>query len=110
VVVNKEQDLTAKLRAIRQDQKKWTLESEHLRCDLEESKVTCEELKQLVVESEARESDSSQKLQSIKHELSGLEKLRADVDDLTARLRQQQWNAENRLDSKDRAQDLYNNI
>jgi DNA repair exonuclease SbcCD ATPase subunit len=90
VVVNKEQDLTAKLRAIRQDQKKWTLESEHLRCDLEESKVTCEELKQLVVESEARESDSSQKLQSIKHELLGLEKLRADVDDLTARLRQQQ--------------------
>jgi DNA repair exonuclease SbcCD ATPase subunit len=85
-----EQDLTAKLRAIRQDQKKWTLESEHLRRDLEESKVTCEELKQLVVESEARESDSSQKLQSIKHELSGLEKLRADVDDLMARLRQQQ--------------------
>ncbi|KAL5349311.1 hypothetical protein ACLOAV_005601 [Pseudogymnoascus australis] len=83
-----EQDLAAKLRAIKDEQKKWLLEGDLLRRDLQESKENGEELKQLVIKSEAREMESSQKLQAIKIELDDLEKLRTDVDRLTEHLRE----------------------
>lgn len=85
-----EQDLATKLRGIKEEQKKWTLESEYLRRDLEESKKDCEQLKELVVFSEAREMESSQKLKAIKVELEELEKLHVDVDRLKEQLRQYQ--------------------
>lgn len=83
-----EQDLTAKLRAMKDEQKKWILEGDFLRRDLQESKENSEELKQLVVKSEAREMESSRKLQAIKIELEEIGKLRSDVDRLTEHLRE----------------------
>ncbi|OBT59163.1 hypothetical protein VE04_00893 [Pseudogymnoascus sp. 24MN13] len=83
-----EQDLSTKLRAIKEEQKKWLLEGELLRRDLQESKENSEELKQLVIKSEAREMESSRKLQAIKIELDDLAKLRSDVDRLTEHLRE----------------------
>jgi solute carrier family 25 protein 16 len=82
-----EADLTAKLRAIKEDQKQWLAESESLREELVATKEYCEQLKQLVISSEARELSSSRKLQSVQVELGELDKLRADVERLTEQLR-----------------------
>jgi len=102
-----EQDLAAKLRAMKDEQKKWILEGELLRRDLQESIENSEELKQLVIQSEAREMESSQKLQAIKVELDDLEKLRSDVDRLTEHLREFQ-NQESEMEDVKAREDIAN--
>lgn len=102
-----EQDLAAKLRAMKDEQKKWIIEGELLRRDLQESKENSEELKQLVIKSEAREMESSQKLQAIKIELDDLAKLRSDVDRLTEHLREYQ-NQESEMEDLKAREDIAN--
>ncbi|OBT78107.1 hypothetical protein VF21_02670 [Pseudogymnoascus sp. 05NY08] len=102
-----EQDLSAKLRAIKDEQKKWILEGDLLRRDLQESQENSEELKQLVIKSEAREMESSRKLQAIKIELDDLAKLRSDVDRLTEHLREFQ-NQESEMEDVKTREDIAN--
>ncbi|KFZ14569.1 hypothetical protein V502_06007, partial [Pseudogymnoascus sp. VKM F-4520 (FW-2644)] len=102
-----EQDLSAKLRAMKDEQKRWIIEGELLRRNLQESKENSEELKQLVVQSEAREMESSQKLQAIKIELDDLAKLRSDVDRLTEHLREFQ-NQESEMEDLKAREDIAN--
>lgn len=82
-----ESDLSAKLKILREDQKKWNVEGDELRGDLEKAKERTERLKQLVVTSEARELSSKQKVQSVEGNLDELERLRAQVEKLTLQLR-----------------------
>jgi solute carrier family 25 (mitochondrial carrier protein), member 16 len=82
-----EGELTAKLRVLREEQKKWNVETEALRRDLESSIQRNNELKLLVVTAEAEALGSKQKVQSIEGNVDELERLRAELDKLTGSLR-----------------------
>jgi solute carrier family 25 (mitochondrial carrier protein), member 16 len=82
-----ETDMSAKLRTLKEEKKKWDIESETMRHDLEAATENNEKLKQLVVIREAEELASRQKLQSIGSNVGEVEKLRAEVDKLSANLR-----------------------
>lgn len=82
-----EAELTLKLRALREEQKKWNIETEALHRDLESSIQSNNELKQLVVKAEADALGSKQKVQSIEGSVDELERLRAELDKLTGSLR-----------------------
>jgi solute carrier family 25 (mitochondrial carrier protein), member 16 len=82
-----EAELTAKLRALREEQKKSKLEVETLRRELAGARGNCLQLRQLVVASEANEFAARQKLQSIEVTLGEHSKLRTEVEKLTATVR-----------------------
>ncbi|TVY84684.1 Tuberous sclerosis 1 protein-like protein, partial [Lachnellula suecica] len=82
-----ESDLIAKLKVLREDQKKWQVERDELKGDLEKAKERTEKLKQLVISSESRELSSRQKVQSVESSLDELERLRDQVGKLTLSLR-----------------------
>lgn len=82
-----ETELATKLRTLKDEQKKWNIESETLRRDLAAAKESNYQLKQLVVASEAKALASRQKVQSIELNVNELEKLRQEVDKLTATIR-----------------------
>jgi solute carrier family 25 (mitochondrial carrier protein), member 16 len=82
-----EEQLTAKLRALREEQKKWNVETEALRRDLESSQASQTELRQMVVEREAESLASRQKVQSIEGNIDEIERLRAEVEKLSGSLR-----------------------
>jgi solute carrier family 25 protein 16 len=82
-----ESDLTAKLRLLRQEQKKWTLERQQLSKDLDVALENVKCLRQIVVTSERNELAAQQKMASVESSLDELDRLRAEVEKLTARLR-----------------------
>ncbi|KAE9371861.1 hypothetical protein N431DRAFT_545974 [Stipitochalara longipes BDJ] len=82
-----EADLSAKLRVLREEQKKWLLERADLKKDLEISINKAEKLKQLVVTAESRELAAKQKTMSVEASLDELERLRDEVENLTLRIR-----------------------
>lgn len=82
-----EAQLTAKLRALREEQKKSTSEIETLGRDLASAQNNCLNLRQLVVASEAKELSARLKLQSFEVTLQEHGKLRAEVEKLTATVR-----------------------
>jgi hypothetical protein len=82
-----ESDLSAKLKVLREEQKKWHAERDELKGDLEKAKERTERLKQLVITSESRELSSRQKVQSVEASLDELERLRGQVEKLTLSLR-----------------------
>ncbi|TVY20224.1 Tuberous sclerosis 1 protein-like [Lachnellula arida] len=84
---NWESDLTAKLKVLREEQKKWHVERDELKGDLEKAKERTEKLKQLVINSEARELSSKQKIQIVEASLDELERLRGQVEKLTLSVR-----------------------
>lgn len=82
-----ESELSAKLRVLREEQKKWNVEREERKRDLQLAKQRTEKLKNIVIESEAKELASRQKVQSVESSLDELERLRVEVDKLTVSLR-----------------------
>jgi solute carrier family 25 protein 16 len=82
-----EADLSAKLRSLKDEQKKWLLEREELRRDLEKQRSDAKELKDLVLSAEKRDLEKNQKMQSIELNLDELERLRAEVEKLTLTVR-----------------------
>lgn len=82
-----EEQLTAKLRALREEQKKWNAETEALRRDLESSQASQTELTQMVVGREAEALISRHKVQTIEGNIDEIERLRAEVEKLTRSLR-----------------------
>lgn len=83
-----EGELTTKVRAYREEQKQWHSEEDSLRLELQKAQRDCEHLRRLVVESEARELNSQQRLRSLQLDVEELEALRQDVEQLQAKLRQ----------------------
>ena len=82
-----EADLSSKLRALREQQKKWNLEREELMRDLQTERDDKDKLRQLVVTSESKELGAKQKMQSVEGSLDELERLRGEVEKLTMSLR-----------------------
>lgn len=82
-----EADLTAKLRVLREEQKKWIADRDQLTADLGAAKDDNAHLRRLVMESEARELNSTQKVQNIESSLNELESLRSEVEKLTMSVR-----------------------
>lgn len=79
-----EADLTAKLRALREEQKKWNAEGNNLRTELSAVKDEAEKLRLLVCEAEVRELGLKQNMQSVEINVGELERLRKEVDRLTS--------------------------
>ncbi|EHL00216.1 putative Tuberous sclerosis 1 protein like protein [Glarea lozoyensis 74030] len=82
-----EGELGAKLKVLRDEQKKWNIERDELKRDLQLAKQRTEKLKQIVVTSERRELAAKQKVQSVESNLDEMEHLRDEIDKLTTSLR-----------------------
>ncbi|KAH9908761.1 Hamartin protein-domain-containing protein [Xylariomycetidae sp. FL2044] len=78
-----EADLTAKLRVLREEQRKWHLEGEALRVDLGAAKDEAEKLRALVCKAEVRELGVKQDMQSVEINVGEMERLRKEVERLT---------------------------
>ncbi|RYP11036.1 hypothetical protein DL765_007912 [Monosporascus sp. GIB2] len=78
-----EADITAKLRTLREEQKKWTVEEKALRTELESARSETDKLVQLVCDAEVRELRLKQNMQSVEISVSELERLREEVERLT---------------------------
>ncbi|RDL32426.1 uncharacterized protein BP5553_08882 [Venustampulla echinocandica] len=78
-----ESDLSAKLRVLREEQKKWNVQRDELNIDLAEAKQNIELLKKIVISSEANELAAKQKVQSVESSREELTQLRGEVDKLT---------------------------
>jgi solute carrier family 25 protein 16 len=96
-----ESDLTAKLRHLREDQKKWNIEREQLNKDLDTALENVKNLRQIVVSSERNELAAKQKMASVESSLDELDRLRADVEKLTARIRTYEAGERETLKAKD---------
>lgn len=75
-----EADLTAKLRVLREEQKKWTAREKTLVSELDAAKIEQEKLVQLVCDAEVRELGLKQNMQSVELHVSELERLRKEVE------------------------------
>ncbi|XXG98541.1 mitochondrial 54S ribosomal protein YmL41 [Hypoxylon texense] len=78
-----EADLTARLRALREEQRKWNAEANALRTDLDAAKGEADKLRCLVCEAEVRELGLKQNMQSVEISVGELERLRKEVERLT---------------------------
>lgn len=82
-----ETDLSAKVKTLREEQKKWNQEREDLQRELENMRADNTNLRNLVLAAEKRELEATQRMQSIESNLDELERLRVEVDKLTMTLR-----------------------
>jgi solute carrier family 25 protein 16 len=82
-----EGQLAAKLRVLRDEQKKWLLERADLKKDLDIAVDKADKLKQLIVTSERHELAARQKTMSVEASLDELERLRDEVENLTLSIR-----------------------
>jgi len=78
-----EADLTAKLRILREEQKKWTEREKSLVSELESVKREHAKLVQLVCDAEVRELGLKQNMQSVELNVGELERLRKEVEKAT---------------------------
>ncbi len=82
-----ETELSAKLRVLRDEKKKWEAEREELKTNLETATNNVTNLRQLVVTSERNELSAKQMVKSVEGSLDELERLRIEVASLTERVR-----------------------
>lgn len=82
-----EADITTKLRALKEEQKKWLLESENLNRELAVAKDNIFHMRQMIVASEAKELASQQKMQSIEANYEKLDSLQREVEKLRTSVR-----------------------
>ncbi|KAF2143650.1 uncharacterized protein K452DRAFT_296651 [Aplosporella prunicola CBS 121167] len=83
-----EGELSTKLKSFRDESKTWHTEEESLRTGLHKARSDNERLRRLVVESEARELNSNQNVQTIQVEMEEMDHLRQEIDTLQARIRE----------------------
>lgn len=79
-----EADLSAKLKTLREEQRKRSAEMESLKRELDYAKDECEKLRALVCDAEVKEVNSKQTMQSIDVDMAELARLRGVVERLTA--------------------------
>jgi hypothetical protein len=77
-----ETDLSAKLKLLREEQKKWSSEGAGLKRELEAKTEECEKLTRMVCEYETTELNSKQNLQAINDHVEEIARLKAEVSRL----------------------------
>lgn len=77
-----EAELSTKFRALKEDEKKWIASEESLTLNLQKATKECDQLRQLVVDSEARELLARQELQFTEVKLEQLDTLKERVKEL----------------------------
>ncbi|ROW05759.1 hypothetical protein VMCG_05281 [Cytospora schulzeri] len=77
-----ETDLSAKLKLLREEQKKWNSEGAALKRELEAKIEECEKLTKMVCEYETTELNSKQNLQAINDHIEEITRLKAEVSRL----------------------------
>lgn len=82
-----EADLTAKLRSLKEEQKKWLLESEDLNRQLNIARDNNDNMRKMIVASEARELASQQKLQSSETDFEALKRVQEENESLKTTIR-----------------------
>jgi Hamartin protein len=83
-----EDQQSARLKNYKEDERKWQIESQTLRHELDIARNECEGLKKLVVESERREHDYRNQLGALEHDMEEVNSLRTNLLDLEAKLRE----------------------
>ncbi|TQN73905.1 Tuberous sclerosis 1 protein-like protein [Colletotrichum shisoi] len=78
-----ESDLSAKLRALREESRKTKTEIQSLQQELQGAREECEKLKKLVCDAEVKELNSKQTMQSIEINAAENDRLKADVERLS---------------------------
>lgn len=81
-----ESELSSKVRSYREEQKSWHADEDSLRMDLQKAQQDCDRLRRLVVESEARELNATQRLRALELDLEDLENLRKQNEALQERV------------------------
>lgn len=81
-----EEQLTARLKTYRDDEKTWQSKFQSLKHSLEMSKVECEDLKSIVLDSERRERESRNQLGTLSIDLEEVGNLKNNVVDLESKL------------------------
>ncbi|CCU74268.1 hypothetical protein BGHDH14_bgh06257 [Blumeria hordei DH14] len=82
-----EAQLSAKLRVLREEQRKWIVERENLTRDLNTATNDIATMKQIIVQAEANELKALQRATHVESNLEELEHLRKKVRDLVLRVR-----------------------
>ena len=85
-----ESDLAGKLKTLRDESKRATAELGALRRELDESKQECEKLRKLVCDTEVKELHWKQNMQLIEIQADDMDRLKAQVEELTKSERDQQ--------------------
>ncbi|KAK0715762.1 Hamartin protein-domain-containing protein [Lasiosphaeris hirsuta] len=80
----RENDLSTKLRSLREEQKKWSAEGIQLRQQLEKAQGECERLRRIVDEAEEKILISEQSLEAVDISTDEIERLRAEIARLSA--------------------------
>lgn len=81
-----EEQLSSKLKAYREEEKRWQMEASQLHHELEKAQNECEHLKNLIVESELREQHTRNNLIALQRDLEDMDTLRAQLRDAEAKL------------------------
>ncbi|GAB1318958.1 Hamartin protein-domain-containing protein [Madurella fahalii] len=79
-----ETDLSNKLRALREEQKKWNAEASELRQQLEKAQAECESLRRIVDEAERKRLESEQDLVAVDISTAMIESLKGEIARLSA--------------------------
>jgi hypothetical protein len=83
-----EDQLTARLKSYREDEKKWHSEIQTLKHSLAMSKVESEDLQAIVIDTERRERDSRNQMGTLEFNFDDIGKLRSKVAELETKLRE----------------------
>lgn len=89
-----EAELSAKLRILREEQKKWSVERQNMTQDLELARENQEVMKRTILQLEASELKSKQKATHAKNCYEELIRLRKQIEDLNSRVRIYEVNEE----------------
>lgn len=79
-----ESDLSNKLRALRDEQKKWNAEGNELRQQLGRAQTECDNLRRIVSEAEGKRLESEQNLEAADISTGMMERLKAEIARLSA--------------------------
>ncbi|KAF3926588.1 hypothetical protein AA313_de0205620 [Arthrobotrys entomopaga] len=89
-----EAELNNRIQKLREEKKVWKEEEESVKTALTSARAEATQLRKLVVESEAKELQSRQRMQAIERSLSELETLKSQNEQLTRRLKEVKYTEE----------------
>lgn len=100
-----ESNLTAKLKALKEDAKNWLIEKDQRDRELESTKSDYAKLRNLISIAEQRELSASQRVRDMDQRLGEVDSLKAEVDKLTAELALQEQMAEQTATAKEKEEE-----